>query len=97
MIFAFLSRYETCLSISVNISCNFQICKYDEITTSLLSSFYFIYKIEQLKIFTRKISKMLEEINTVIGLKSLNCAILFKDSHTARHTFNFSHFLPIEK
>ena len=57
MIFAFLSRYETCLSISVNISCNFQICKYDEITTSLLSSFYFIYNVEHsiLIFLTKKI------------------------------------------
>ena len=46
MIFAFLSRYETRLYISVIISCNFQICKYDEVTTSLLPFFHFIYKIE---------------------------------------------------
>ena len=69
----FFSRHETCLSILTIISCNLQLVntyiQCDQITTLLLVSFYFVYKITKDYNFTRKI---IEIFFTHQQLRNLN-------------------------
>ena len=69
----FFSRHETCLSILTIMSCNLQLVntyiQCDQITTLLLVSFYFVYKITKDYNFTRK---FIEIFFTHQQLRNLN-------------------------